>query len=148
MLAKTVDIQWDIVCFSETRAADGDVVLEGGHRLLSSLGQERHAGVAIFLHARWAANIIKYEAVSGRIMYADCCLQGRMYRVIASYLPHAGYTWDEFRDCLEQLRSIVLDGQHLKYKCIIGGDFNINPSESKALTAALGVQWIIDMEQQ
>ena len=57
-------------------------------------------------------------------MYADCLFQGLMYRIIAVYLPHAGYAFDDFKDCLQQLRSVILDGQRHKYKCMFGGDFN------------------------
>ena len=57
-------------------------------------------------------------------MYADFQIESYTYRLIATYLPHAGYPHDEFLSCLCDLRDIVLDGQRRNYKCILGGDFN------------------------
>ena len=38
MLAECAEVQWDVICFSETRAKDEDVILEAGHRLYCSRG--------------------------------------------------------------------------------------------------------------
>ena len=46
-----MDLAWNVICFSETRAATDDVILSGGHRLISELDSCRFAGVAVFPHA-------------------------------------------------------------------------------------------------
>ena len=46
MLAECAEVQWDVICFSETRAPDNDVILEGGHRLFSGRGDSQYAGAA------------------------------------------------------------------------------------------------------
>ena len=124
MLGELSDLSWDIVCFSETRLPSEDIILEGGHRLISSLGTFVHAGVAILIHARWVQFIKTFVRVSDRLLYLDLSVNGRCYRFSAVYFPHAGYSWDAFNSCYDDLRSTVLEGQHLGRKCFVGGDFN------------------------
>ena len=52
------EVQWDVVCFSETRAADNDVILEGGHRLFCGRGFSIYAGATVLIHRRWVASIV------------------------------------------------------------------------------------------
>ena len=47
---------WDVVCFSETRATSADVILLGGHRLISHRGVN-YGGVAVLVNVQWADSI-------------------------------------------------------------------------------------------
>ena len=125
---ETMDLQWDCICLSETRAGDGDTILHGGHRLLSSLNGETYAGVALLVHSRWSGNIINSGFIGGRIIWADISMGKYTFRYISVYAPHAGYPIGLFEELMGNLRSTVADGQLKDYKCILGGDFNIIPS--------------------
>ena len=118
------EINWDFICFSETRAADNDVLLTGGHRLLSSLHQQQFSGVALLIHARWADNIIGYNRFSSRVMYVDLQIERQLYRIISTYFPHAGYGYEDFTSILRDLRTVILEARCRKARVIIGGDFN------------------------
>ena len=59
----------DIICVSEARAKDDDIVLTGGHRLVTSLMDDPYAGVGILIHARWSANVLYIRRNSNRIIY-------------------------------------------------------------------------------
>ena len=123
-MAETSDLSWDLVCLSETRAADADFLLEGGHRLFCSRGSFTHSGVAVLIHARWADKVIHCCAVSDRITYVDLLLHDRKYRVVSVYVPHAGYPPSAFETCMDSLRSTVLQASKLGYIPLVGGDFN------------------------
>ena len=122
MLGELSDLSWDIVCYYETRLPSQDIILEGGHRLVSSLGTFVHAGVAILIHQRWVQFITKFIRVSDRLLYLDLFVNGRSYRFSAVYVPHAGYSVDIFNSCYDDLKSIVLEGQQLGRQCFVGGD--------------------------
>ena len=145
VLAETADFSWDFICFSETRAADDDVLLRGGHKLLSSLGDTRFAGVAILIHKRWVDNIIDYKQASGRVMHCDIRIGKCTYRFVATYLPHAGYPDADFRQCMQHIRNTVAHAHQHKYRCVIGGDFNAEigrgwrGAELESLAAELGL---------
>ena len=53
-----------MVLFSETRAASGTVVLDGGHELYAFLDEYRFAGVGILIHSRLAQQICRVHHVS------------------------------------------------------------------------------------
>ena len=57
LLAESADVQWDIMCFSETRVVDSDVMLDGGHRLICNRGNLPFAGVAVMVHVRLVENM-------------------------------------------------------------------------------------------
>ena len=128
LLAELPDISWDVICFSETRAADANSVLAGGHRLICSRGEFKYSGVAILIHARWVGEIITSRNVSDRIVYVDIRLFGRKYRIIATYVPHAGYHQDQFNACFDELRETILQANALGCKPMVGGDFNTHVS--------------------
>ena len=61
LLAEVSEIQWDIVCLSETRAPDGDYTVCGGHRLFCGRDDFIYAGAAILVNVRWVPYIIKFR---------------------------------------------------------------------------------------
>ena len=124
MLGELTGIRWDFICYSETRCPNKDVTLVGGHRLVTSLGDFVHAGVGILIHARWTSDVTTFCRVSDRLLYVDVKLHGKGYRILAIYVPHAGYNVNEYEICLDDLRKCVLEGQRQGRKCMVGGDFN------------------------
>ena len=90
MLGELSDLSWDIVCFSETRLPSEDIILEGGHRLISSLGTFVHAGVAILIHSRWVQFIKTFVRVSDRLLYLDLSVNRKCYRFSAVYFSSCG----------------------------------------------------------
>ena len=125
LLAEVAEIQWDIICFSETRAADGEYTLNGGHGLFCGRGDSIYAGVAILVNTKWVPYIICSERVSDRIVYIDLDIFGKQCRVIAVYFPHAGYPSDDFHQCLYLLRTTIMATSENGMKCMVGGDFNL-----------------------
>jgi len=124
ILNELTAIQWDILLLSETPAPDDDVLLTGGHRLLTSNGGDIYAGVAVMIHSRWCEHIINIGRISGRIMYVDIRIGTMIYRYIAAYVPHSDYTFQVFEEIINEMRGVLEDGRKLKYKCILGGDLN------------------------
>ena len=124
LLAESADVQWDIMCFSETRAVDADVILDAGHRLICNRGNLPFAGVAILVHARLVENIHTWTAVSGRLLYVDMNIHGSHYRIVSIYVPHAGYPNSALEECYEDLRKVLVDTDCVGRKVAVGGDFN------------------------
>ena len=77
VLQEAAELTWDFICFSETRAAEGDLLLDGGHRLFCSNGRSNFSGVAVLVHARWSGQIISYRAVSDRVVFVDIQRAGK-----------------------------------------------------------------------
>ena len=124
MLAEVSELSWDFLCFSETRAADADFLLEGGHRLICSRGEVKHSGVAILVNSRWTGQIKKVGAISDRMLYVDVVMHNHKYRIIATYWPHARYPSASFNSCVDNLRGTILDSLSLDLKPIWAGDLN------------------------
>ena len=51
LLAELSDVSWDIILFSETRAASATVILDGGHKLYTVHGNvsEQASGIGILV---------------------------------------------------------------------------------------------------
>ena len=124
MLAEANEIQWDVICLSETRVEDGNYTLDGGHRLFCGRNGFKYARVSILVHVRWAENILRFCKISDRVVYADLLINDRKYRIVAVYVPHGGYGQVHFDDCFGYIRQTILDGQRLGMKSMMGGDFN------------------------
>ena len=92
VLVEVSDLQWDVVCFSETRAWSNDSILDGGHRLICSCKYSKCVGVAILVHKKWTKSIVKVEQISDRVMYVDIAMEHIVVRVVATYFPHVGYS--------------------------------------------------------
>ena len=83
--------QWDFAIFSEARAPTGKCDLDGNHILFAS-GQKNEASeVAILVYAKWRHAKIKCHRVNHRVMAIDAKIYNKRTRIIAAYLPHAGY---------------------------------------------------------
>ena len=96
-------LQWDFICFSETRCLTEDTLLHGGHRLITSLESPAASGVAILVHSDYVKYIIRKHMFSNRIMAIDAKIGTKQIRVISVYMPHAGYNFSEFEKCMEDI---------------------------------------------
>ena len=124
VLAELENVEWDVVLFSETRAAKGNVILDGGHALYTNIGDNAFAGVGILLHAKHVNKSNRIYNVSGRVLALDFVVNGKRVRSIAVYVPHCGYSAQALEETYEQLRCSVSEAQKSKRRIIIGGDFN------------------------
>ena len=125
VLAELEHIPWDIILFSETRATSGTKVLDGGHVLYSSIDPNNaYAGVAILLHTKHVKKNIRVHRTSGRVIGIDFKMHGRNYCAISTYVPHCGYSREDFDETYNQLRCLVSKAHRSCKRIIIGGDFN------------------------
>ena len=118
-----MDIDWDIVLFSETRAASVDQFLDGGHRLIAHLDTELHTGVAILVHRRHCRNRLRVHRISTRLMAIDISFGKSTIRFMAVYLPHAGYALDALERHYVDLTALVHDAYRHRMRVIIGWRF-------------------------
>ena len=119
-------MNWDFVCFSETRYLSHDIILNGGHRLAAHLSEKSSSGVAILIHARHKKKILQILSISDRVIGMDIKIGAKILRIISTYMPHAGYSYDEFLHCFDELVSLVTEAQDQRKYIIIGGDFNLS----------------------
>ena len=117
-------MQWDIVCFCETRAPTADVLLDGGHRLIASLGDSRHLGVAVLLHQRHADAVSRIQLSSGRMMSIDLNVNEVNFRVVAAYAPHCGYGAVSLEEFYTGLHEVIDCAKKPGTHVVVGGDFN------------------------
>ena len=106
-----------------------DVILHGGHRLITSLGSNPHSlasGVGILVHSIYVPSIIRMVPGNDRVMGLDIRLSDRICMAVSVYLPHAGYVWADFVFCLEIVFAMVREAQERGYSVIVAGDFNSN----------------------
>ena len=103
LLSELAVLQWDFICFSETRCLTEDTLLHGGHRLITSLESPAASGVAILVHSDCVKYIIRKHMVSDRVMAIDVKIGTKKIRIISVYMPHAGYSFAEFEKCMEDI---------------------------------------------
>ena len=79
------------------------------------------------MHRRHVENIVRKKLISDRVLAVDIKVAvDRIIRVIAIYVPHAGYTWAEFLEVFDAIGALVLEAQHRNMSVILGGDFNLS----------------------
>ena len=54
----------------------GQQILDGGHKLYTSLDENQFAGVGILVHAKHIKKNITVHALSGRVLGLDICING------------------------------------------------------------------------
>ena len=59
-------------------------------------------------------------------MAIDVKIGMKRVRIISVYVPHAGYTWVEFENCMNDISILVSEATRLNISIIIGGDFNLS----------------------
>ena len=122
-------VKWDIICFSETRCRSQDIFIDDGHRLICSNSDEARSvasGVAILVHRRWIKMIKQRICVTDRVMAIDLKISHKMIRIIAVYLPHAGYDSNYFQSTLDDVERLIMEACDKRYAVVIGGDFNLS----------------------
>ena len=120
---EAAELTRDFSCFSETRTAEGDFLLDGGPRFLCSHGRSNCSGVAVLAHARWPGQIVSYRDVSDRISFV--VIQRRESLVETTQL-----TWHMLGIRLQnihivfELRNVLLEVYARGSVCVAGIDFN------------------------
>ena len=117
------DIEWDIILFSETRYAGGNIVLEGGHHMFASSEPTVAAGVAILVHCKHVGNIKFSQAPSSRICFVDMMMKAGVTRFVATYTPHMGYSNHDLHRYYDQLAWVLDDARRQGRTIVLGGDF-------------------------
>ena len=127
LLGELEELEWQIILLSETRAADHNRELHGGHRLITCLGATPYAGIGILVHSMLKAQILRIHNVNGRICAIDLQWLRACVRIVAVYLPHAGYdriSDEALNEFYEELYVLILDTTRKGMRLIIHGDFN------------------------
>ena len=107
VLTELDGIALDAVLFSETRAASQSIQLDGGHMLYTMKGESVASGVGILLHSRHVRRANKFLGISGRVAALDVKVRGKSIRLVATYMPHAGYPQVDFDVAWEQVQQFV-----------------------------------------
>ena len=58
-------------------------------------------------------------------MGLDVRIGKKILRIIAIYVPHAGYSWNEFELCMSEISGLIMEAVDQRKHCIIAGDFNL-----------------------
>ena len=59
-------------------------------------------------------------------MAIDLKISHKMIRIIAVYLPHAGYDSNYFQSTLDDVERLIMEACDKRYAVVIGGDFNLS----------------------
>ena len=124
LLGELDTVEWDIVFFSETRATEQDLTVDGGHRLILYREEYLAAGVGILIHRRHACTITQKLTICDRILAVDVSIGGKFCRCIAVYCPHAGFEMKYLDEVYEKLEIVCKEAEEAGKRLLIGGDFN------------------------
>lgn len=126
-------IKWDIIGLCETRLqGEKKTTLKSGHTLYQNNTNENYSqgGVAFMVNRRIEHQIIKYSAISERVIYLVLKLNNRYnIQVIHCYAPTS--TADE--ELVEKLYEDITHARNLEksHYVIITGDFNAKVGKRK-----------------
>ena len=96
-----------------------------GHILITELDSYRVAGVTILIHENIKSYMRKQNfKFQRRILTTDFKIGQFLYRVVAIYIPHADFDFQELEDCYDYLEFIMKDALRRRMRCVLGGDFN------------------------
>ena len=98
--------------------------VKGGHLLFIGALEGRHRNVAILMHRRWVSSEIVFRQKTGRLVSADCILEGSHIRLISTHLPHGDDPMAEFVAALEVLEEAIAENRTNESHCIVGIDAN------------------------
>ena len=98
--------------------------LEDGLKLYRKIAGCCSAGVAVLVHRRHVPNIISPRMYSDRVIALNVQIFGRPFTFIATYVPHAGYSVEDFHTTIDQISAAMSDASRFGAKIVLGGDFN------------------------
>ena len=110
-------IEWDIILFSETRYAGGNIVLEGGHHMFAS-------SEPTIVNCKHVRDIKFSQAPSSRICFVDKMMEAGVTRFVATYTPHMGWETHDLYRYYDQLTWVLDDARRHGRTIVLGGDFN------------------------
>ena len=100
-------IHWDLILFSETRTPSNDYQIEGGHRLILNFAHGGCSGTAILVHKRHADNIKAIHKLDDRLLVIDIRIGTRTFRVVAVYMPHASYAFEDLHSVYGRFHAVI-----------------------------------------
>ena len=106
--------------------------MQDNYILFSSGARNEASGVAILLHAKYCRDVKYVQRLSHRVMSIDTRFNGLNFRLIAAYLPHAGYDEESLSEGYDQIQMLVDDASSKNMKIVIGGDFHVELSEDSS----------------
>ena len=59
-------------------------------------------------------------------MAIDLIIGSSMCRIIAVYLPHAGYPWEYFQSSMDIVSNLLAEAVSKNFKMMVAGDFNLS----------------------
>lgn len=126
-------IKWDIIGVCETRLpGERCTTLQTGHTLYQNNAEERDyiGGVAIIINKNFKHNVIKYQAISERVIYITIKLNKRYHlQIIQAYAPTSKAEEEEIERFYEDLtKARQMEKAHF---VIVMGDFNAKIGERK-----------------
>ena len=78
------------------------------------------------VHQRYCKYDQRTIVVDDRCMAIDVKFGAKIIRIITVYVPHAGYSWDDFWTVMHNLSSLIMEAQDRSYQIVIGGDCNLS----------------------
>ena len=151
VLSELTDMQWDFVCFTETRAKCCDYTLSGNHRLICHHGVS-YGGVGILIHAKYAEHVVCQQSFGDRVLALRLRIHHWKITVIVVYMPHAGYHAPVLDLTYDELTNATRWAYAYSRSVIVGGDFNTtlvstSPRCQKLHEYANGFNLVISNEQ-
>ena len=126
-------LAWDAVLVNETWRKDEEEVvkLKDGHTWCGSGGTAGKHGVGILLNKRWTLS--RFKAISTRLCVLEVEAESRSFRLIATYMPHAGYKDEAVEELYENISTQIKEARKNRRSIILGDDWN---SEVQSLTSS------------
>ncbi len=81
-LGKLSFIKFDIIYFSEILYLTEDSILHGNHILITTLSTTSISGVAILIHQKHIANVLRHYQVNDRVLGIDVGFGGKIMRIV------------------------------------------------------------------
>ena len=97
--------------------------MNGNHVLFASGSRDIASGVGILVKSQNVQRRMKIHRMSDRVMSVDMTFYGKKYRVVAIYLPHAGYDESFIFEIYGQAQVVIDQALQNSMNIIVGGDF-------------------------
>ena len=125
VILKLSNMSSDIIIFTEARAETDRCLLDGNLVLFISGSRDFASGVEIRVSSQNVQRRMKIHRMSDRVMSVDMAFHGKKYRVVAIYLPHAGYDESFIFEIYGQVQVLIDQALQNSMNIIVGGDFQM-----------------------
>ena len=129
VLIELINVHWDVICFTETRAESNILQLEDGHILYCTGTDGESTGALVLIHSRHAQSKLEIFEKLDRIIAVDIVFDKRKYLVISAYMPHDGFGEDALHAAYQELDKMIDQAKNQERRLLIGGDFQCDPDD-------------------